>query len=110
MPVEVKPGVSIRGLRPETLFAIERVNEVFRDMGYPVTTITSGTDGSHSNGSLHYAGCAVDFRIRHIEVEKLEPIRAEISRRLGAEFDVVLEGGAQPHYHVEFQPKKQVEG
>lgn len=105
MGVEIKEGVSLRGLRPETFYAIERAKEVFAELGYPVTTLTAGVDGSHSNGSLHYVGCAVDFRTRHIEIDKLPALRAELGRRLGAEYDVVLE---KDHIHVEFQPKKQV--
>lgn len=105
MGIEIKPGVSIRGFKPETVFALRVIEAAFADAGYPMTTLTAGTDGSHSNGSLHYLGCAVDIRTNNIETAKLEPLRAEIARRLGPEFDVLFEVN---HYHIEFQPKKQI--
>lgn len=107
MGVEVKAGVSIRGLQPETVYALRVVEGAFADAGYPMITLTSGTDGTHSRGSLHYVGCAVDIRTHNVETAKLKPLRDEIARRLGDEFDVVLE---TTHIHVEFQPKGQIGG
>lgn len=102
MGVELKEGVRIAGLRPETVFALQVIEGAFRDAGYPMTTVTSGVEGSHSRASLHYLGCAVDIRTRFVPTEKLETLRVEIARRLTAEYDVILEGD---HLHVEYEPK-----
>ena len=105
MAVEIKEGVSIRGLRSETVYALRVIEGAFQDAGYPTVTLTAGVDGSHSRASLHYVGCAVDIRTNNIASSKLEPLRVEIARRLGAEFDVVFESN---HFHIEFQPKDPV--
>lgn len=108
MGLEIKPGVRVTGIRTETLLALRVIEGAFADAGYPTTTLTSGVEGSHSRGSLHYTGCAVDIRISNVPTEKLPPLRDEIARRLGGpggDYDVVLEGS---HFHIEFQPKKPI--
>ena len=107
MSLELKPGVRIQGLRPETVLALQIIEGAFRDAGIPMTTITSGIESSHSRASFHYSGAAVDIRTRNVETAKLAPLRAEIARRLADDFDVVLEGD---HLHIEYEPKKPLSG
>jgi hypothetical protein len=57
--------------------------------------ITSVREGTHSAGSLHYDGCAIDFRGQGVPV-------VELRRLLGSAFDVVEE---PDHIHVEYDPK-----
>ena len=64
--------------------------------------ITSGTDGKHSANSLHYSGLALDFRTRHVSVERAQKIAAAARERLGKDYDVVVEGD---HIHAEFDKK-----
>ena len=101
MALHIKHGVRIQGLTPETVLALQVIEGAFRDAGYNCV-LTSGVDGKHSSGSLHYVGCAVDLRTRDIPEQKREPLRQEIARRLGPDFDVVLE---KDHLHIEHQPK-----
>lgn len=95
----IKPGVK---LHPSTAWAagMPIVREVFRDFGY-TATITSGRDGKHMTGSLHYSGQAFDFRSRDIASADLHHLVATLAEALGKEFDVVLESD---HIHVEFDP------
>jgi hypothetical protein len=64
--------------------------------------ITSGMEGKHSAGSLHYSGAGRDYGLRDVPVSDRQPIREEMSDDLGPDFDVVLESD---HIHVEWQPK-----
>lgn len=107
MALEIKSGVRVQGLRPETLLAIQVIEGAYRDAGISVATLTAAIDGKHMPGSLHYVGCAVDFRIRDIPQEQREPLRASIARRLTSDYDVVLEGD---HFHIEYQPKQPYTG
>jgi hypothetical protein len=94
-------GARMRGLRVETLFAICVASEVYQRHGFEMD-ITSGVEGKHSRGSLHYAGAAVDLRIKNIPTEVVLTIVDDIKERLDTDYDVVLEGN---HIHIEFQPK-----
>lgn len=100
--IKLKRGVKLRGMRPEMVLAIMVAEGVYAELGYPLLTITSGGEGRHSRGSLHYAGLAVDFRTRHMERGDRRAAADMLRENLGAEFDVVLEAS---HLHCEFQPK-----
>ena len=69
-------------------------------------TITSANDSKHSEKSLHYNGCALDFRTKDYAGDK-QALRDRIKAALGPDFDVVLEalGEDNEHIHVEYDPK-----
>ena len=104
--MEIKPGVSVRGLQPEMLLALMIADEKLKDRGF-VRVLTSGTEGEHGPGSLHYVGLAGDLRtgtggILRPDARKLTN---EIRKALGgdnSEYDVVCESN---HIHIEYQPK-----
>ena len=70
--------------------------------------VTSGNDGKHMTGSLHYTNAALDFRTGHawepplMTADEAEEVREELAALLGAGYDVVLE---KDHLHIEYQPK-----
>lgn len=106
MPKRIKKGVSIRGLHPQMLVAWDAVEEVYDEYNVDAV-LTSAVDGTHSLGSLHYVGYAIDTRTRDFPTQaQKQEARDKIAEILGAEFDVVLEAN---HIHIEFQPKGQVE-
>ena len=70
--------------------------------GMTTVTITSGNDGKHGERSLHYKWQALDFRTFDWPRGKSAEIVANIRRRLGKDYDVVLESD---HLHVEYDPK-----
>lgn len=102
MKMQIKPGVRLIGLRPETCLAVTTAYSVFAHHDHDCV-ITSVTDGQHSYGSLHYAGCAFDLRSRHLNAETAQKVLADLKECLGQDFDVVLESD---HFHVEYQPKE----
>lgn len=83
------------------------VDQVYEENGIKECWITAGIDGQHQDGSLHYVGYAIDVRTNNVPTGELDPIRAEIKRRLGDDFDVVKEGD---HFHIEAQPHKAYTG
>ena len=92
-------------MRPEMLLGVMEAIEAYRERGYD-TVITSATDGKHSATSLHYAGCAVDLRTRHIaDQQEVEDIASQLRRALAPHFDVVLE---EDHIHMEYQPRRPI--
>lgn len=78
-------------------------------------TITSGMRPQSPGGSsLHPLGRAMDIRVWHMSHEEQREFAAELQRRLGEDFDVVVEGPAAtsaryldrpPHLHIEYDPK-----
>mgnify|MGYP001097663456 CR=1 FL=1 len=98
----LKPDVRITGLRPEILLAIVIAERAYAEVGCELM-LTSGIEGQHSVGSLHYAGSAVDLRTLNVPTGKLQPLIEKIRVAVGPDFDVVLESN---HLHIEFQPKK----
>ena len=98
-----KDSVSFKGLQPQMLLVIARMEELWRGQAL---VITSANDGTHMQNSLHYQGLALDFRTKDVLLDKqrlLEDVRAA----LGRQFDVIFEdpGGPNEHMHVEFDPK-----
>ncbi len=101
--MQLKEGVRIQGMRPEILFAVIVADGLWKENRQELV-VTSVMEGSHSRGSLHYAGQAVDLRIKGIDsATPRERLGKELQARLGQDFDVVLESD---HIHVEYQPKE----
>jgi hypothetical protein len=99
-----KEGVAIKGLQPQMLVALLLAKQVFDELGVD-TTVTSGSDGEHMEGSKHYTGLAWDFRTHH--TGRAEAVARELTKVLKPlGFDVVLEalGSFNEHIHVEYDP------
>lgn len=102
--------VNWRGVLPETLLALTIANEIYTAAGLDLW-ITSVTDGQHAAGPTHILGAAVDIRTHGVPRESLDNLVETIGRRLGPQFDVVLESrdGMNEHLHIEFDPRKKIE-
>lgn len=100
--MQIKQGVSLKGLQPQMLVALAVVEDAYRDNGGYEVTITAGCDGHHLPDSLHYKGFALDFRTRNVPEDKLAVLFQQIKDHLGAEYDCVKE---IDHIHIEYQPK-----
>lgn len=96
-----KEGISLIGVKPETILGIQICDQVYRSQGH-VLFVTSVCDGDHSPSSLHYMGRAFDCRIWGLSPEELTSLVTAIRNVLPKQFVVVLEND---HIHVEFQPK-----
>jgi len=105
MRYEIKPGVRLVGVLPQTVLAMGIANNVYFEAGYDFV-ITSVVEGVHSRASIHYSGGAFDCRMRHVPNDQRQAIKGQIRSALGDDYDVILESGNSPHLHVEYQPKK----
>lgn len=108
--MKLKEGAKLDGVKWQMFYASIIVEGILNSDGYECV-ITSGTDGKHghglsapgkADGTLHDDGLALDFRNRTIPVPEREPIRKDIAKALGPDYDVVLE---KDHFHVEYDPK-----
>jgi len=81
-------------LQPVARKGLGRVARFYEEHGEDLF-ITSIEEGTHSAGSLHYAGMAFDFRKG--DCFSLQAIRLV----LGSNWDVIDEGN---HAHAEFDP------
>ena len=99
--LSLKPGITIGKLKPQMVLACNIAAWCFIEESYH-TTVTSGDDGKHGIGSLHYDGEAIDLRINHIpSSDTVARIVEKLKTNLGNNYDVVLESD---HIHIEFDP------
>lgn len=98
--MNIKHGVSVRGLRPEILLGLLIAADTYAEHGeLNRFYITSGTEPATGRklGSRHNVGLAVDLRRPYKATEIVHELRG----RLGDEYDVVLE---KDHIHLEYEP------
>jgi hypothetical protein len=99
--MQIKEGASLSGLQLAMRPALQVAEYVWKEYGEELV-VTSGTDGVHSAGSLHYYGYALDFRTRYFDYEtKMKVFRDlvyQLRKRQG--FVVLLE---KDHIHVEYR-------
>ena len=76
------------------------------DLGVDMV-ITAGRNGKHKTDSKHYTYEAIDFRTKHLSKLDKGLLVAVMRRRLGADYDVILEdvSGSNEHGHAEHDPK-----
>lgn len=101
----LKAGVRLTNLQPQMVLAAVIIHGIYARSGVECV-ITSANDSKHSDKSLHYKGCALDFRTKNYQYNK-EALCQEIKAALGPDFDVVLEDkdGPNQHLHVEWDQK-----
>lgn len=90
-------GVNITPLHIKMRVVLREVERLFPTE--PVITETWG--GTHSNGSFHAFGQALDFRLPSKSKEENVAIVVTLKDRLGDEFDIVLH---DTHIHIEYDP------
>ena len=97
----IKPGVTVKGIKPEILLALQEAREVYAKFGAPmVITSLVRTGGSKS---LHRFGYAVDLRITGMPSDRWAAVAEAIRRALGPPYDVLLETAGAPHIHIAVQ-------
>lgn len=96
--VIVKDGV-VLALAPEMARAWWRIVQAHRSIGIRDPIVTSGSEGQHMAGSLHYVGKAVDLRTRDLSSLQVVQLIASLRAWLGEDFDVIDESN---HIHVEY--------
>jgi len=91
----------IRHLESASAAVFTIVEQVYQARGLD-PEITSIDDEPHGTSSRHWYGGAWDVGVRGINLETRKVIEIELRRRLGTDFDVVLEGD---HIHIEWEPR-----
>jgi hypothetical protein len=71
------------------------VLELIRQRG---DTVTSGLEGEHSPGSLHYDGLAVDVRFAKDRTDQI----ASYKRELPEDYSILAEAS---HLHISYDPE-----
>ena len=100
--MKYKPGVVMYEIHPVLENRLPLIEWVWQEQVGEDPTITSAREGEHSPTSLHYIGRALDFRTREYSAAQVERLRADLARRLGPAFDVVVE---DTHLHLEYDPR-----
>ena len=102
--MKFKKGVKIFGVRAEMAMAMTVIDEVYRELDNTENcVITSCTDGTHSRGSDHYVGLALDVRVWGFNREQRTLCCDMLRERLTSEFEVFDE---ETHIHIGFDPQQ----
>ncbi len=103
----VKNKVVFNRLLPEIYNLFPIIEEVWNHFNQ-VPVITSANDGKHMQGSRHYTDQAIDLRSKTLTDEQKQYALAELRRRAGPDYDILLEGDGTPnaHFHIEWDRKR----
>ena len=99
--MQIKEGANLNGLDINIRPALVAAEEIWKKAGEELV-VTSGMDGTHSAGSLHYYGRALDFRTRYFDTAAAKAVYGALRATLNEDFDVILH---KSHIHVEYDPK-----
>lgn len=100
--VQFKDGVSVDGIKKETITLIGILNYYFVTYIDKPLVITSCTDGKHMKNSKHYSGYAIDIRARHLTPFEVNNLLSWFKEYHDKKYDIVVE---KDHIHVEYDPK-----
>lgn len=102
-------GVNLAKLHPVLLAALVTASEIFRTVARVDCIVTSGDDGVHRDGSLHYQGLALDLRSKHVSLRAEKTRIRQMLRDAFPGLRVILEkeGLEQEHFHLEWNPAHQ---
>ena len=96
--MKIKKGVNVQGLHISMQKVMKVVELVYKKYGQE-SVITSGMDGTHSAGSFHYFGMALDYRTRFFENDfESVKVAQEIAGILGDNYTVIFE---KTHIHIQ---------
>lgn len=102
--MQIKEGVIMAGLKIEMRPALTVAGQEWERLGKELV-ITSALDGTHSAGSLHYYGYAVDLRTYYFSIANKRTAANRLRNRLGDDFDVIEHDS---HIHCEYDPRPKV--
>lgn len=102
--MQFKSGVNYVGLQIHIRRVLKHADEIWRRLGQELV-VTSALDGTHSAGSLHYYGYAVDLRSRYFsDAEKAEAVKllkTALAQYSGRRYRVIVH---DTHIHVQYVP------
>ena len=97
----IKEGVHIPGLKIQMRSVLSIADKIWDKLGHELV-VTSALDGTHSAGSLHYYGFALDLRSRYFTPDQKKQAVLLLSKALGPDYDVISHAS---HIHIEYDPK-----
>lgn len=98
--MKIKDGVNIQGINIKVRPILIAADKIWKKYGQELV-VTSGMDGTHSAGSLHYYGLALDLRTRYFNAVTKEKVVKKLQEVLGCDYDVISH---HSHIHVEYDP------
>lgn len=101
--IRCKPGVDFDRVHPVMFAALIAAESIYSSHGVSECWITSANDSEHMEGSLHYAGLAIDLRSKNIPRETREAVFSALARRL-RHLDIIWEypDREREHFHLEY--------
>lgn len=88
------------------LGVLERLSREFFGLPPEGLVITSGSDGTHMEGSKHYTGEALDVRSKTLNATVRQQFITTLRAQLGPSFTVLLEDVGTANEHVHCQIKR----
>jgi len=96
--MKIKEGVIMQGLQLPMRKVLKKAALLWRNQREELV-ITSALDGTHSAGSYHYYGYALDLRTRYFTTTVSAELAKTLQFQLGEAYTVLFEGN---HIHVQF--------
>lgn len=98
----LEKGVVLYPLHPLMPWANHVVASAFAEAGYD-TVVTAGLNGTHSPGSLHPLGMALDYRSRHLPAHiNRDKFAAAVQAKLGPKYFFAHETNPV-HFHLQVE-------
>lgn len=95
--LQKKDGVILIGLQPVMRKVLIHAADIWEQLGQELV-VTSGLEGVHSIGSMHYYGYALDLRSKYFDADQRDQAVNALQHRLG-ELYVVLNEPTHIHVH-----------
>jgi len=99
--MKIKDGAILAGLDIKMRPALIVADSLWKELNQELV-VTEGLGGTHSAGSLHYYGLAIDLRTHYFPKDRHKDVAEELRQRLLAisiRFQVILHS---THIHVEY--------
>lgn len=103
MRITFKDGVDFTDMHIDVWYAVFICAMCLSWTGVKEMVLTSGREGEHKPGSLHFDGRAFDFRRWDLAGKDVDGFMANVKMCLGRDWDLVLE---DTHFHCELDPKE----
>ena len=95
----IKDGAILSGLDIRMRAALKIADKIYKDYDQELA-ITSGLDGTHSVGSLHYYGLAIDIRTRYFNDATKNAVYVALKQELQNNYVIILE---KTHIHIQWR-------
>lgn len=101
--MKIKKGVIMAGLQLPMQQVLIHANYLWKVAGKELV-VTSALDGTHSAGSYHYYGYALDFRTYYFTRAKALELVQELKKLLPSQYTVIWH---KTHIHVQFNANQE---